>query len=183
MNHLSVGTEASRNVSASALKRVLAGLLLAAAPVGCQGAEEDLAREPARSATASALEGEQSLADESTWTRTGSMAQGRLLHTATRLVDGRVLVAGSGSSEWDQGFISAELYDPTTGAWVATGGLLTPRFHHTATLLKDGRVLVTGGPDANGQLRPRPSLVPAPAPCFESFDTVSGHLLGACRIL
>jgi len=137
MNHLSVGTEASRNVSASALKRVLAGLLLAAAPVGCQGAEEDLAREPARSATASAIEGEQSLANESTWTRTGSMAQGRLLHTATRLVDGRVLAIGGYNR-------SAELYDPATGTWSRTADALNTHRSATATLLQDGRVLVAG---------------------------------------
>lgn len=136
MYHLSFGTGASRNVSSSALKRVLAGLFLAAAPVGCQGAE-DLAREPALSTTASTLEGEQSLAGESTWTRTGNMAQGRLMHTATRLVDGRVLAIGGYSR-------SAEIYDPATGTWSRTADALNTHRSATATLLQDGRVLVAG---------------------------------------
>jgi N-acetylneuraminic acid mutarotase len=134
---LSIGTGASRKVSASALKRVLAGLFLATTPVGCQGAEEDLAREPASSATASALEGEQSLAISSTWTRTGNLAQGRLLHTATRLVDGRVLAIGGYNR-------SAELYNPATGTWSRTADALNTHRSATATLLQDGRVLVAG---------------------------------------
>ena len=49
------------------------------------------------------------------WSPTGSMTVAREFHTATRLLDGRVLVAGGDSSG-----TSAELYDPTTGTWSAT---------------------------------------------------------------
>jgi hypothetical protein len=62
-------------------------------------------------------------------------------HTATRLVDGRVLVAGSGPNERE----IAELYDPGNGSWTATAGLTAARYYHTATLLPDGKVLVAGG--------------------------------------
>src|SRR5262249_8223943 len=77
-----------------------------------------------------------------TWSATGSMVVGRFGHTATRLLDGRVLVANG--FDVNRGRLtSAELYDPTTGAWSATGSTSACCFA-TATLLLDGRVLVVG---------------------------------------
>jgi hypothetical protein len=77
------------------------------------------------------------------WIPTGSMNTPRVNHTATLLLNGKVLVAGG----YNAGTIlnSAELYDPATGTWSVTGSLNTARFWHTATLRPDGRVLVTGG--------------------------------------
>jgi N-acetylneuraminic acid mutarotase len=78
------------------------------------------------------------------WTLTNAMRDARVFHTATRLSNGKVLVAGglnTGGSELN----SAELYDPSTGNWHVTGSMNTPRVWHTATLLADGRVLVVGG--------------------------------------
>jgi hypothetical protein len=75
------------------------------------------------------------------------MAAARNEHTATRLLDGKVLVAGgytaSGSTT------SAELYDPSSGSWSATGSMHGARQGQTATLLPDGRVLVAGGSDGD----------------------------------
>ena len=68
---------------------------------------------------------------------TGSMVHARCGHTATTLLDGRVLIVGEGSS--------AEIYNPATGRFVPTGSMVLPRSHQTATLLPDGRVLVAGG--------------------------------------
>ncbi|HSH23393.1 MAG TPA: kelch repeat-containing protein [Acidimicrobiales bacterium] len=73
------------------------------------------------------------------WLPTGAMTVARNEHSATRLLDGRVLVAGG------YGENSAELYDPTSGTWRPTGPLAVARNRHTATLLPDGRVLVAGG--------------------------------------
>lgn len=74
---------------------------------------------------------------------TGSMHEARRGHTATRLADGKVLVAGGYSTtNWVE---SAELYDPATGTWTVPGGPNTPRDLHTATLLPNGKVLVAGG--------------------------------------
>ena len=71
------------------------------------------------------------------------MATGRMLHTATLLTSGKVLVAGGG---FGVTFLaSAELFDPAKGAWTATGSLATGRYAHTATLLPNGKVLVAGG--------------------------------------
>ncbi len=77
------------------------------------------------------------------WNAAGAMNTARSAHTATRLNDGRVLVAG-GRSLAGQTTKSAEIYDPATDRWVPTGDLVEARSGHSAVLLKDGRVLVVG---------------------------------------
>ncbi len=94
-----------------------------------------------------------SAARDSTIRRTGpgrrpaASAIRRLDHTATLLPNGKVLVAGGLSYNFDSPFTlaSAELYDPASGTWTATGSLATARYLHTATLLPNGKVLVAGG--------------------------------------
>jgi hypothetical protein len=81
---------------------------------------------------------------------TGSMAVGRINHTATLLPNGKVLIIGGNGK---LGVVkSAELYDPATQSFGPTGDLITARYLHTATLLADGTVLVTGGRDAANAL-------------------------------
>lgn len=81
------------------------------------------------------------------WTPTGSMNTARNSHTATLLPNGKVLVAGGGSTNHLE---TAELYDPATGTWSPTGSLSSGRDGHTATLLQGGKVLVAGGSDNSG---------------------------------
>jgi hypothetical protein len=80
-----------------------------------------------------------------TFARTGSLPQSRHFHTATRLQDGRVLIAGGEIAGNTEGAATAELYDPGTGRFSPTGSMTRARIFHTATLLKNGRVLVAGG--------------------------------------
>jgi hypothetical protein len=78
-----------------------------------------------------------------TFVPTGSLAAPRYAHSATLLVDGRVLIAGGYTGS--DFAAAAELYDPASGTFQATGALLTPRTGATATLLDDGEVLIVGG--------------------------------------
>nr|WP_249344527.1 kelch repeat-containing protein [Corallococcus exiguus] len=77
----------------------------------------------------------------------------RLFSTATRLQDGRVLVAGGSEAQRGQCNNTAELYDPASNTWSATGSMLECRYGHTATLLLNGKVLVAGGMDEFFTLR------------------------------
>jgi surface antigen/N-acetylneuraminic acid mutarotase len=75
---------------------------------------------------------------------TRDMTTARASHTATRLADGRVLVAG-GRINGTEVTAGAELYDPHANTWVPAASMTSPRIFHTATLLGNGKVLVTGG--------------------------------------
>ena len=80
----------------------------------------------------------------------GRLTEARVLHTATVLSDGRVLVAG-GKGLVIRGAPTAavEIFDPATGDWTMVAELPLARENHRATLLGDGRVLVTGGRGSN----------------------------------
>ena len=98
---------------------------------------------------------------------TGSLGQARSSHTATLLLDGRVLIAGG---EDNSGLLiaAAEIYDPASGKFSQTGALVVPRKYHTATLLTDGRVLIAGG------FVPGPSLATSPLASAELYDPATG---------
>ena len=65
-------------------------------------------------------------------------------HTATRLLNGRILLVGGFSGE-GVSLAEVDLFDPMTGSLTSVASLHTPRHDHSATLLRDGRVLVVGG--------------------------------------
>ena len=82
---------------------------------------------------------------------TGSMVFARTAHTATLLLDGRVLIAGGGVA-------SAELYDPTSQTFTATGSMTLAQDTRSATLLANsklpnyGKVLMAGGDEVIAEL-------------------------------
>jgi HYR domain-containing protein/Kelch motif protein/galactose oxidase-like protein len=80
----------------------------------------------------------------------GDLTTARGFHTATRLDDGRVLLAGGHSGNfYNSALASAELYDPATGTFAATGSMSVAR-QNAAAVAVAGRVLITGGYDTTG---------------------------------
>ncbi|MDQ3979413.1 MAG: hypothetical protein M3314_07680 [Actinomycetota bacterium] len=84
-----------------------------------------------------------------TWRTTQAMSTGRFEHTATALVDGKVLIVG-GQGPGEGGRLTplatAELYDPAADTFVSTTSLQEGRTNHAAVLLADkSTVLVVGG--------------------------------------
>lgn len=73
-----------------------------------------------------------------------TMSSARALHSAIRLNDGRVLIAG-GADATGAVLSSCEIYDPATNSFSNTANMSTPRILHGATVLADGRVMVAGG--------------------------------------
>jgi len=77
----------------------------------------------------------------------GSLHYARVVHTATLLNDGRVLVAGGGqglyTTEGYDDVPGAELFDPVSGSFTPAGTFA--RQSHTGTLLPSGKVLLAGG--------------------------------------
>jgi hypothetical protein len=88
------------------------------------------------------------LKDETLTLLPNTMVQARTAHTATLLLDGRILLTGGADDLFGEPTDTAEVYDPVTQTFSAVGSLVGgPRALHRATLLDDGRVLLTGGTD------------------------------------
>lgn len=88
-----------------------------------------------------------------TWTVV-NMTNARALHSATRLADGRVVVAGGaqGTLLAPVSIANVDIFNPATNTWSASTALLQPRASHAAELLPDGQLLLFGGQGAAATL-------------------------------
>lgn len=78
------------------------------------------------------------------WSSGGNLNFGRMDHSATVLLDGRVLILGG--RDGNSNLIpEAEVYDVASKIFTVVGPMVKARMGHAATLLSDGRVLITGG--------------------------------------
>jgi hypothetical protein len=105
----------------------------------------------------------------------GATNAARIVHSATLLPDGRVLLAGGQSpGSPPVPLADAEIYDPATDAFTPIVGLTATRSGHGAARLADGSVLIAGGRSAGG----------ACLTTAEVFDPESGifTLTGAMNI-
>ena len=92
-------------------------------------------------------------------------------HTATMLLDGRILIVGGGNSE---GLAkAAEIYDPTSNTFTEVGESHNERWGHKAVLLQDGTVLVIGG--SKGVT----DSTPEPVTAAEIYDPATGTFSSA----
>lgn len=85
--------------------------------------------------------------DSGDWTEVDPMTDARSGHTAVRLPNGNVLVAGGSvptGRNTDAALAFCELFDPDDDSWRPTGSLTVPRARHQATLAGT-TVLATGG--------------------------------------
>lgn len=78
-----------------------------------------------------------------TFIANGTTLQDRQDHTATLLLDGRILFTGG---FYDDGITSCEIYDPIKNIFIQAANMSTGRYWHTATVIPTtGEVLVCGG--------------------------------------
>lgn len=129
-----------RHLSASRLHRSGAALfsLVAGLPVFGQFASRPVTALPSAELVPSTI----------VWNRAGDLIQPRFAHTATLLLNDKVLIYGGYTSDERQSLIglrSSEVFDPVTRTWGLPTSAFYARAGHQATLLSNGRVLVTGG--------------------------------------
>src|SRR5215472_2679023 len=122
-----------------------------------------------------------------TWTKTGSMKDGREDFTTTLLQNGQVLAVG-GFNNCDDDFCSdvntAELYNPATRTWTQTGSMQGAREQHTATLLPGGWVLIAGGGTSVAEIyEPGPGIWVSPGALSTARTHQTATLLPNNRVL
>lgn len=85
-----------------------------------------------------------------TWTPANPMNKARAFFTATKLLNGDVLVAGGfDGTIFPPVFPDAEIYNRQTGLWTPISPMNLARAAAVDVRLEDGRVLVIGGADAD----------------------------------
>jgi len=81
----------------------------------------------------------------------GTMNSARYNHSAVRLLNGLVLVAGGCCGSGESNLTSSESFDQTASAWSNQAALSLARSNQAAMLLTDGRTIIAGGTAAGTQ--------------------------------
>lgn len=122
-----------------------------------------------------------------TFAGTGALATARYSHSASRLPDGRVLIAGGWTGTATSGGVysgnavaTSEVYDPVTGTFSLTGSLTAARYSHAAATLLDGKILVAGG--ANSPDPSSRTIEPNPLASVELYDPATGSFARAASM-
>jgi len=105
------------------------------------------------------------------WSSAKDMIKERFEHTATLLLNGKVLIAGGDGPSGVT--TSAETYDPSTGEWVAAENMITAHCLHSSTLLPDGNILIAGG--CSNKIKQNFTTTETFSSVAELYDTSSGH--------
>lgn len=84
-----------------------------------------------------------------------SLTVARYSATYTKLLNGKILIAGGRPTNWNSGtpVSTAEVYDPYTGIISPTENMKYARARHSAALLNDGKVLIVGGTNGTSGLQ------------------------------
>jgi hypothetical protein len=115
-----------------------------------------------------------------------AMRSRRASHSATRLQDGRVLIAGGSVGDVYSGIVkldTLEIFDPQTETFTSVGSMQGGRSHHSATLLFDGRVLIVGGGSPAAEVFDPATNEVQTVPSIESRHGSGVHLLADGRVL
>ena len=91
----------------------------------------------------SAVELYSSASGSGTWRVVGGVTTARCDHTATRLLNGNVVVTGGTKDGKSVSF--SEVYDSSVELWKQIDPMITERNGHSSVLLLNGKILVTGG--------------------------------------
>lgn len=81
------------------------------------------------------------------WTVTSPLNVVRAYHTATKLLNGNILVTGGHNQI--KALRSCELYNVQSGTWSFVDSLNDPRMYHSSNLLPNGKILVAGGKNSD----------------------------------
>lgn len=84
------------------------------------------------------------------WTTVSPMNLGRYDHTATLLNDGRVIISGGDTENFQTD--ECEIYDPLDNTWTIVAPMLESRYAHAEILLNNGDVYISGGGPSAGFL-------------------------------
>lgn len=108
----------------------------------------------------------------------GTMETARAHHTATLMLNGKVLIAG-GADGAGNSLATAELFDSALGTFSPTATMSSARSDAGAALLSNGKVFIAGGGDSAGNMLATAELYDPASATFSPTGSMSTPRLGA----